>query len=77
MRPRPQWGQGWRKGGNHHLKRGFLQKAKNCSPGIIQVDLTLVGASPPSLGQPPLREQRITCNLIRVSQCAPFPCGDW
>jgi hypothetical protein len=25
MRPRPQWGQGGRKGGNHTLKRGFLQ----------------------------------------------------
>jgi hypothetical protein len=21
----PPWGQGWRKGGDHHLKRGFLQ----------------------------------------------------
>jgi len=25
MRPRPQGGQGWRRGGDHHLKRGLLQ----------------------------------------------------
>jgi hypothetical protein len=25
MRARPQWRLGWRKGGDHHLKRGFLQ----------------------------------------------------
>jgi hypothetical protein len=26
--PAPNGGQGWRKGGDHHLKRGFLQSKK-------------------------------------------------
>jgi hypothetical protein len=25
----PQWGKGWRKEGDHHVKRGFLQSTKN------------------------------------------------
>jgi hypothetical protein len=28
MRPLPEWGQGWRKGGDLALKRGFLQSKK-------------------------------------------------
>jgi len=29
IRPRPQWRKGWRKGGDHQLKRGFLQSKKD------------------------------------------------
>jgi len=40
MRPRPQWGQGWRKGGDYHLKRGFLQRKKySANYGLILVAL--------------------------------------
>ena len=28
MRPRPQWGLGWRKGGDHIHETGFLQSIK-------------------------------------------------
>ena len=44
MRPRPQWGQGWRKGGDHHVKGGFLQSKKNnCRIGKIPDGIASTG----------------------------------
>jgi hypothetical protein len=31
MRPRPQWGQGWRKGGYHHYEKRFSTEQKKPS----------------------------------------------
>jgi hypothetical protein len=40
MRPRPQGGQGWRKGVDHHIKRGFLQSVNQTS-GWVEMDENL------------------------------------
>ena len=44
MRPRPQWGQGWRKGGDHRLKKAFY-KAEN-KKKIFNIRVARIRASP-------------------------------
>jgi hypothetical protein len=63
MRPRPQQGQGWRKGGEYFLKKGFLQSSFFAQEKSGKKNLTLSGASltlcPPPFRHPPYCDSEI------------------
>jgi hypothetical protein len=58
MRPRPQWGQGWRKGSDDRLKRGFQQSSFMDSAGTHPV---------PESNIPSLRIMKTEISLTRES----------
>ena len=71
MRPRPQWGQGWRKGDDHHGKRGFLPSS------IFTIDTIFFPGEPDMNGSSdPQGERKGKCSLTRAIVDKPAGVGD-